>query len=104
MRVTVLLPSRMNWKEIKLGVLSTPWGQNVKLIKAVKDPAERMWYARQAVGHGWSLNVLIHQIKCGLVSRQGKAITNFARTLPMPQSDLAQRITGVEMIAAAVGN
>jgi predicted nuclease of restriction endonuclease-like (RecB) superfamily len=32
------------------------------------------------------------QIETGLHLRQGKAVTNFSRTLPAPQSDLAQQI------------
>jgi predicted nuclease of restriction endonuclease-like (RecB) superfamily len=44
------------------------------------------------VQNGWSRNVLVHQIESGLYQRQGKAITNFARTLPSPQSDLAQQL------------
>lgn len=39
--------------------------------------------------HGWSRAVLHHQIESDLYLRQGKAITNFTKTLPSPQSDLA---------------
>lgn len=73
-------------------VAQLPWGHNVKLVESLKTPAERLWYARQAVEHGWSRNVLAHQIESGLHRRQGKALTNFARTLPPPQSDLAQEL------------
>jgi predicted nuclease of restriction endonuclease-like (RecB) superfamily len=73
-------------------VARLPWGHVVKLIETIKDTVERLWYARQAVEHGWSRNVLVHQIETGLYSRQGKALTNFARTLPAPQSDLAQQL------------
>lgn len=41
--------------------------------------------------HGWSRNVLAHQIESGLFRRQGKALTNFFRTLPAAQSELAQQ-------------
>ena len=73
-------------------VAQLPWGHNIKLVEGLKDSVERLWYARQAVEHGWSRNVLIHQIESGLYRRQGKALTNFARTLPTPQSDLAQEL------------
>ncbi|MGO7394940.1 YhcG family protein [Rhizobium ruizarguesonis] len=73
-------------------VAQLPWGHSVKLLDAVKGPEERLWYVRQAIEHGWSRNVLAHQIESGLFLRQGKAITNFARTLPAPQSDLAQAL------------
>jgi len=46
----------------------------------------------QTIQHGWSRNVLVHQIESGLYKRQGKAITNFDRTLPAPQSELAHQV------------
>ncbi|QHP66363.1 DUF1016 domain-containing protein [Bradyrhizobium sp. LCT2] len=69
-----------------------PWGHNVRLLDAVKAPEERAWYAHQAIEHGWSRNVLIHQIDSNLFARQGSALTNFSRTLPAEQSELAQQI------------
>ncbi len=42
--------------------------------------------------HGWSRNVLVHQIESGRLHRQGKAVANFDCTLPAPQSDLARDI------------
>lgn len=73
-------------------VAQLPWGHNVRLLESVKDPEARLWYARQAIEHGWSRNVLVHQIDSALFSRQGRALTNFARTLPAAQSELAQQI------------
>jgi predicted nuclease of restriction endonuclease-like (RecB) superfamily len=35
---------------------------------------------------------MVHQIDTGLYNRQGRAATNFARTLPAPASELAQQI------------
>ncbi len=69
-----------------------PWFHSCVLLDKVKEPGERLWYARQAIQHGWSRNVLVHQIESGLYRRQGKALTNFDRTLPTPQSELAQQI------------
>ena len=69
-----------------------PWGHNVRLLDAVKAPEERAWYVRQAIEHGWSRNVLVHQIDSNLFARQGSALTNFSRTLPADQSELAQQI------------
>ncbi len=62
------------------------------LLDAAKKPDEREWYTRQTVQNGWSRNVLVHQIDSRLYQRQGKALTNFKRTLPAPQSELAQQI------------
>jgi predicted nuclease of restriction endonuclease-like (RecB) superfamily len=68
------------------------WYHNITLIEKVKSPDERLWYARQTIEQGWSRNVLVHQIDSGLYKRQGKADTNFSRTLPKPQSELAQQL------------
>jgi predicted nuclease of restriction endonuclease-like (RecB) superfamily len=72
-------------------VAGIPWGHNIVLMQKVKDPAQRLWYAAKAVEHGWSRAVLTVQIESDLFDRQGKAISNFAGTLPAPQSDLAQQ-------------
>jgi predicted nuclease of restriction endonuclease-like (RecB) superfamily len=69
-----------------------PWFHHCVLLDKVKDSAERVWYIRQTVENGWSRNVLVLQIESGLYRRKGKAITNFDRTLPAPQSDLAQQL------------
>jgi predicted nuclease of restriction endonuclease-like (RecB) superfamily len=73
-------------------VAKLPWGHNVRLLDKVPNPETRLWYAHAAIEHGWSRAVLEHQIDTRLIKRQGKAITNFARTLPAPQSDLAQQM------------
>jgi predicted nuclease of restriction endonuclease-like (RecB) superfamily len=69
-----------------------PWGHNIQLLQALEDPQPRRWYAEMALTHGWSRNVLSLQIKSRLHERQGAAPTNFADTLPSPQSDLAQNL------------
>ena len=68
------------------------WFHNLTLLEKIKTQEERLWYARAAIEHGWSRNVLVIQIEAGLYQRQGKAITNFTKTLPAPQSDLAQQL------------
>lgn len=73
-------------------VAQIPWGHNVRVLDSVKNSVERQWYIDQTIQHGWSRNVLVHQIASGLFHRQGKAQTNFDRTLPEPQSALAQQV------------
>lgn len=68
------------------------WYHNCTLLDKVKDPSERQFYTEQTIVNGWSRDVLVHQIESGLHTRQGGAITNFANTLPKPQSELAQQI------------
>lgn len=72
-------------------VAQLPWGHNIALLQ-IEDSETREWYARQTIENGWSRNVLSHQIDSDLFSRKGSALTNFARTLPAPQSELAQEI------------
>jgi predicted nuclease of restriction endonuclease-like (RecB) superfamily len=73
-------------------VAQIPWGHNLRILDTVKESVEREWYARQTIEQGWSRNVLVHQIESALYRRQGKADTNFSRTLPNPQSELAQQL------------
>lgn len=72
-------------------VRQIPWGHNIALLMKLKNQQEREWYAIATVEHGWSRAVLVHQIESGLYHRQGKAITNFDKQLPAPQSELAQQ-------------
>jgi predicted nuclease of restriction endonuclease-like (RecB) superfamily len=62
------------------------------LLTKLKKPAERLWYAQAALQHGWSRTVLAVQIETQAHRRMGRAVTNFKRTLPPPQSDLAQQV------------
>jgi len=80
---------RLDGTNLPQAVIEIPWGHNTELIFKLKDPAVRLWYARQAVANGWSRSMLTHWIESDLHARQGKAITNFPATLPAPQSDLA---------------
>ena len=75
---------------LPLAVAELPWGQNVVLIEQIKDLRERLWYARATFDRGWSRAVLVHWIDSDLYKRQGKAQTNFEKTLPSLQSDLAR--------------
>ena len=84
------------WPEeefVQQAVAQIPWGHNVRILDYVKDRSAREWYAKAAFEHGWSRNVLVHQMESGAHKRAGAAVTNFGRTLPSPQSDLAQQIT-----------
>ncbi len=73
-------------------VAKLPWGHNLRVLDRIKDRATREWYLRSALEHGWSQNVLVHMISGQLHEREGKALTNFERTLPPPGSDMAEQI------------
>lgn len=78
--------------EVPEALAKLSWSANIILLERLKDPATRLWYARQAVANGWSRTVLAVQIESRLHQRSGKAITNFAHTLPPAQSDLAREL------------
>jgi len=46
-------------------VAEIPWGHNIQLLAKLKAPALRLWYARQALEHGWSRAVLVHKTQLG---------------------------------------
>lgn len=69
-----------------------PWFHNCILLDKVKSSEERLWYIHGAIENGWSRNMLVLHIEAKLFHRQGKASTNFQRTLPSPQYDLAQQL------------
>lgn len=70
-----------------------PWFHHCLLLDKLTTAEDRLWYAAKTVEHGWSRNVLALQIGSRLHERQGKAVTNFHKTLPPEQSDLAQGLT-----------
>lgn len=71
---------------------SIPWGHNLAIIAKCKNHNEALYYVQNTIAYGWSRSVLTHQIESGLWQRQGKAVCNFADTLPASQSDLAAQI------------
>lgn len=75
---------------VQQAVGQLPWGHNLVLLTKLKQPEQRLAYAKAAIEHGWSRNVLNIHIETRLLERSGKAITNFAVTLPQPNSDLAR--------------
>jgi predicted nuclease of restriction endonuclease-like (RecB) superfamily len=73
-------------------VAQIPWRSNIALLDKLDDPTIRQWYAEKTIEHGWSQPVLCFQIESQLHFRQGRAITNFAATLPPADSDMAAQI------------
>lgn len=86
------LPAQINSEEkIQQLVGQIPWGHNILIITKIKKIEEAIFYINETIINGWSRAVLRIQIETDLFTRQGKAITNFANTLPKPQSDLAKQ-------------
>ncbi len=90
-KVEQLVP-HSKWSQIVEKLVKIPWGHNLVIISRCVEMEEALFYVQQTIENNWSRNVLTHQIESGLYERQGKAITNFDKTLPAPQSDLAQQI------------
>jgi predicted nuclease of restriction endonuclease-like (RecB) superfamily len=69
-----------------------PWRHNQALLDKLKNLEQRLWYAQKSFENGWSRDILVTQIETNLYTRQRGAITNFERTLPNLDSDLAQQL------------
>ncbi len=80
-------PDEANFQQ---AVGQLPWGHNLVLLSKLKDRSSRLAYAARAIEHGWSRNVLTHQIEGRLLEREGRAVTNFEARLPAAGSDLAR--------------
>ena len=75
-------------------IYSVPWGHHRSIMDKFSDDPERaIFYIRQTVQNGWSRDVMDNFIASDLYAREGKALTNFSRTLPETASDLAQELT-----------
>jgi predicted nuclease of restriction endonuclease-like (RecB) superfamily len=71
-----------------------PWGHHRYIIDKCSANLEKaLFYVHQTVENGWSRNILLNFLDTDLYERQGKALTNFNRTLPDETSELAQEIT-----------
>ena len=73
-------------------IAQLPWGHNLRVLDRIKERPKREWYLRAALRNGWSQNVLVHMIAGRLHEREGRAISNFSRTLPPEGSDMAEQI------------
>lgn len=79
------------------------WSHNVVLLNKLNDQELRRWYASKAVGHGWSVAVLEHQILTSLHSRTGSAPNNLEARLPGEGTDLARAVAKDPLIFDFLG-
>lgn len=68
---------------------SVPWGHHLYIISQCKDVDKAIFYLNKTVEHGWSRAMLLNFLDTNLYEHQGKAVNNFNRLLPDPQSELA---------------
>jgi len=81
--------SAIETEKVQQLVGQIPWGHNVAIISKTHSKKEALFYCGKTIENNWSRSVLTHQIEAGLYARQGKAITNFTKTLPSAHSELA---------------
>ena len=81
-------------EQINQELFSIPWAHHMLLIdKCKENPKKALFFVHQTVQNGWSRNMLHNFLDTDLYERQGKAMTNFSRTLPDETSGLAQELT-----------
>jgi len=76
-------------KQVVSQLSQIPWGHNIQIVSKTQTLEEARYYVQHTLAHGWSRNVLVHQIESGLFQREGQAQHNFQHSLPKAQSDLA---------------
>ena len=70
-----------------------PWSLHILIIDKVNnDPQKALFFVKKTLANNWGYSVLLNFISSDLYERQGAAQTNFAITLPAPESDLAQEL------------
>lgn len=80
-------------------VFRIPWGHNRTIIDKCKNNVDKaLFYVRKTLENNWSRDVLVNFLDTDLFERQGKAITNFANTLPSVQGDLGRQLQRIRTI------
>ena len=71
-----------------------PWGHIRMIMGKCRDEHDKaLFFVKKTFENNWSRAVLQNFLDTDLYERQGKAVTNFAKTLTPVQGDLAQAIT-----------
>lgn len=68
-----------------------PWGHHIQIFTKCKNVTEAIFYINKTIENGWSRAVLLNMISGNLYQSQGKAITNFSKTLPDYDSELVKQ-------------
>ena len=81
-----------DFPNLQVPLADLTWYHIQTLMDKVSDRDVYLWYANKTLENGWSRNVLLHQVGIKLYERQAIAdkATNFEKTLPSSQSELAQ--------------
>jgi len=73
-------------------IFQIPWSHHIQIFTKCETVHEALFYVHKTIENSWSRAVLMNFIEADLYTSQGKALTNFSRLLPEPQSDLANEI------------
>ena len=88
-----LLVNRQQGAEDLELIFQIPWTHHMCIIDKVKGDARKgLFFARKSMENNWGRGVLLNFLSTDLYERQGAAQTNFALTMPAPESDLAQEL------------
>ncbi len=87
-------------KQAASQLMGIPWWHHVVILSKCKQHDEALYCVQATQTHGWSRSVLTHQIESGLWQREGKAITNFAHTLP---EALRGKLPSIEQLERELG-
>ena len=75
-------------------ICSIPWFHQQRIIDKCKGDAKKaLFFVRKVIENSWGRDMLLNFLSTDLYERQAKAITNFSKTLPALQNDLAQQTT-----------
>ncbi len=73
-------------------LLQIPWGHHIIILEKIKTKDEAYFYINETFKNNWSRSILSIQLKQNLYERQGKAITNFNKTLQTNQAKIANQL------------
>lgn len=74
-------------------IFKIPWTHHITIIDKVKGDARKgLFFARKSLENSWGRGVLLNFLGSDLYERQGASQTNFAVTMPAPDSELAQAL------------
>lgn len=72
-------------------LFSIPWSHHRFIIDKVNgDSQKALFFVRKTIENNWGRGMLVNFLSTDLYERQGAALTNFATSMPKPESDLAQ--------------
>lgn len=83
---------------VQQSVAQLSWGHNIVLMDKIKDQNMRIWYAQKVVEHGWTRDVMVHQIEANAHKVFGALPNNFPAVLPLEQSEAVTRLLKDEYI------